>query len=169
MVWPLVALLRALWWCVQGLDSLVEGFLKRVIGTRYERTGSCLRTGECCELVSLEAPGFSYRWPRLLGLFVRLGEIVYPFRLHARAGNEFLYTCNNFDRERRLCKNYRFRPKVCRDYPAVGFFSRPYFFKGCGFGIRLRNKTGSFVEILDSKRRDEGIGLGKEQPLDPDR
>jgi Fe-S-cluster containining protein len=162
VAWPLVALLRALWWSVQGLDSLVEGVLKRTAGSRYERTGHCLKTGECCELISMEAPAFAYRWPRILGLFLRLGEIVYPFRLHARAGDEFLYTCENFDRQRRVCKNYRFRPKICRDYPAFGYFSKPSFFKGCGFGVRLRNRPGSFVEVLDSKRKEAAA-----PPLDP--
>ena len=154
LLWPVIALIRMIWWCAQGLDSIAARMIRRVVPPRYERTGSCLKTGMCCEYIAMSVPEVTMRWPLFLGFMLRLGEILYPFKLHARAGDEFLYTCHNFDAERRICRNYRFRPRVCRDYPEVGFFSRPKFFKGCGFSVRLRGKKGSFIEILDAKRRD---------------
>src|SRR5262245_3099490 len=86
--WHLVGLMRVVWWSVQSLDGAIENVLKRLLGTRYERTGGCARTGECCEFIALSAPGFAHRAPWLLGVFVRLGEILYPFRLHGRSGDD---------------------------------------------------------------------------------
>lgn len=150
---PLVALARMLWWLGQFIDGLAERLIKCFVRTRYERTGGCLKTGQCCEVIVMVPPDSMRRWPRLRLLIAKAGEVLYPFRLRGMEDDGFVYTCYNFDTERRICLNYRFRPKVCRDYPEVGFYTRPYFYKGCGFGIRLRGRKGSFVEALDKQRK----------------
>jgi hypothetical protein len=142
-----------LWWIGQAFDGLVQGLLRRIVRPRYERTGGCLQTGLCCELITMSPSPWMRRWPRLRALLVRGGEILYPFQYRGTQDDRSLYTCYNFDAERRSCRNYRFRPKVCRDYPEVGFYTRPHFYKGCGFGIRLRGRKRSFVEVLDEQRK----------------
>ena len=78
--WPLVAWIRVCWWASQLLDGLVQAGLKRLVGTRYERTGGCIRSGSCCEVIAMEPPAFALRRPRLLAFLVRVGEVLYPFR-----------------------------------------------------------------------------------------
>jgi Fe-S-cluster containining protein len=157
-MWPLVAWLRICWWASQLLDGYVQAGLKRLFGgTRYERTGACIRSGTCCELIAMEPPRLALRRPRLLASLLRLGEVLYPFRYERMDDGMALYTCHNFDRERRVCLNYRFRPRICREYPPVPIYGRLYFNKGCGFSMRLRGRRNSFIEILDSKRREPTV------------
>jgi Fe-S-cluster containining protein len=167
-LWPAVALLRATWWTAQLLDSAAMALVYRFAGTRYERTGACVQSGACCELIVLETPVFSLGHPRAFRFFARLAGLLYPFRFERIEGQHAFYSCYNFDPRSRRCLNYRFRPQLCRDYPPVGFFSRPYFFKGCGFSVRLRGRPDSFVAVLDSKRRPSGPPLELAPPPRPD-
>ena len=107
----------------------------------------------CCEVIAVYSPWPLAGWPRLIRGIARLGELIYPFRFNSIQGQHFLYTCENFDAASRTCLNYRFRPRVCREYPAVSHFGRPQFYKGCGFSVRLRGRPGSFVEVLDRRRK----------------
>jgi hypothetical protein len=122
----------------------------------------------CCEFISMQVPKVTMRWPLFLGFMLRLGEILYPFKLHARAGDEFLYTCHNFDAERADLPELSVSSESLQGLPEIGFFSRPKFFKGCGFSVRLRGKKGSFVEILDGKRRDVTRDFSKDLDLEPE-
>lgn len=151
-MWPVVAALRVFWWTFQLLDSAVEKVVRKFLKTRWVREGACGQSGECCEVILMVAPRFFERRPGWLAAFAALGEVLYPFRFQQISQDQrLMMTCENFDSKARHCRNHRFRPKICRDYPPVEFFKRPALFRGCGFQIHLRQN--GFAEALKRASR----------------
>ena len=52
-----------------------------------------------------------------------------------------VFSCNLFDKEKRICTNHKSRPSICRNYPSEEIFS---------FGAQLQEKCGFKFEPIES-------------------
>jgi Fe-S-cluster containining protein len=144
-LWVLAFLLgMTIYWA----DKIAWKLLRYDKKSRDVRQGSCQKTGMCCRDLSIEIPeswarcpwlreGIR-RWYRFLNNFQPVGT------LHGRL---LVFSCGYLTKEN-TCGIYPFRPKICREYPAVTLFGHANLHKGCGFWFIERAKLGSFEEKL---------------------
>jgi hypothetical protein len=70
---------------------------------------------------------------RLLGVFLAWHRLAHNFHLAGRGPNgQVILACGHLRADGR-CGIYRWRPLLCRNYPAVPFFDPPPLLPGCGF------------------------------------
>lgn len=120
--------------------------------TEYIRVGACAKCGKCCQLLAIQYPAFFNRLPRLLNVTIAWHQFRYGFTYFNKEGNYLLYKCS-FLRRDNTCAIYRFRPRLCREYPRVGLYGKPPIHFGCGFYFVRRDGRLGFDESLHRARQ----------------
>lgn len=135
--------------CNSFFQKLKKFYYLKILKKKYYKTGKCVRCGCCCENIYVRHEG------KVIKEIAEFEQIKlkdpYSFYKHISVVgvDEFglLFSCNKFDKEKRLCKDHKKRPSICRNYPSEEIFS---------FGAQLQQKCGfcftpieSFEEIFN--------------------
>lgn len=123
---------------------------------QYKRIGSCAQTGSCCKFIGVKIPDYFLRF----SLLKKLAIWWYGFRFHFHfleaKNNVLIYSCNYLKNNK--CEIYRFRPKLCRDYPKNLPYGKIKLYKGCGYEFISTRKKQNLDEFLsDAKKRDQEL------------
>ena len=136
-------LFYAIRWCVI-FWGYIDHVFTQIFPKQYELRGGCQQTGECCKLIALEMPtyvktnGFWYRFFYRFGIW--WNSKINGFTYAGTLNDHFLgFTCNRLSKNN-TCMDYFNRPRVCREYPVVGYFGKPRLYKGCGYWLSLKPK-----------------------------
>lgn len=123
------------------LDKIKKFYHLKILRKKYYRNGACAQCGCCCENIYVRHDS------RVINSVEEFENIKkedsYSFYHHISVvgKDEFglLFSCDKFDKEKRICKDHKNRPSICRNYPSEEIFS---------FGAHLQEKCGySFVPI----------------------
>lgn len=121
--------------------------------TEYIRKGKCKRCGRCCKLLAVQYPRIFNKWTWFVKQMIRWQEFHYGFMFENREENFILYSCRLLKPDG-TCSIYRIRPRLCREYPKVKLFGRPYAFIECGFYFSRRDGKPTFDEALHKANED---------------
>jgi len=126
-------------------------FLKR----KYYRYGKCNRCGRCCENIYVRHIKDVIKTEEEFEKIKSVDNYSFYKHITITGKDEFglKFTCNRFDKEKRICKAHNKRPSICRNYPNEEIFS---------FGAQLLDECGykfepiiSFKEILQKIKNKE--------------
>ncbi len=125
------------------LNKIKKFYYKSILKKKYLRYGKCKKCGCCCE-----------------NIYVRHGKDLikskedfekikdtdsYSFYQHITiVGKDdfgLIFSCDRFDKEKRLCTMHNKRPSICRNYPSEEIFS---------FGAALQEKCGFRFEPIET-------------------
>jgi hypothetical protein len=124
-------LLRPVVWISAGVDRLVRLFRK----PRWRITGHCRRCGECCHLLAMGLSPFMSRRAYLQDIIRWYYEANYGFHYEGlNDGRWMMFCCPHLDRDN-LCRIYRRRPRICREYPSPYQAARPDVPPECGYHV----------------------------------
>lgn len=117
----------------------------KILKRRYYRRGNCNMCGACCENIYVRHNGKVIKTKEEFEKIKK--EDNYSFYQHISIINQddfgLVFECNKFDREKKLCKDHKNRPSICRNYPSEEIFS---------FGAQLQDNCGfNFVPIESFK------------------
>lgn len=115
--------------------------------TEHIRKGSCRKCGKCCKLLAIQYPNCFNKWQWLIRQLIKWQEFHYGFKFENSEGNYLLYSCTLIKPDN-TCSIYRMRPRLCREYPKVKLYGRPYAFIECGFYFVRRDGLPTFDEAL---------------------
>lgn len=148
---PIRFFVRAIYYIVGMFFHYMERAANWVISyndrTEYIKQGACRKCGICCKVLAIEYPRFFDKIPGLTCATIKWHEFRYGFTYLNSDENYFLYTCN-FTRPDGRCGIYRFRPRLCREYPKMGIYGRPPSHMTCGFYFTRRDGRKTFDEEL---------------------
>lgn len=115
-------------------DNRITQSLKRLFPTAFKIKGKCNQCGKCCEEILLKMTPSQIKNNFFRSLCIRWISWLYDFYLlHVDLKRGYLaFSCRHRGGDG-LCRNYRFRPPLCRNYPLLDYFERPAFIKGCGY------------------------------------
>lgn len=135
-------LLRGLWReLLRGftlLDLACARLVQRCVRPRYVLRGRCQKRGLCCQNIVAQPPRLIRRRPRLLQLFAHFHRVMHNFHVVARTDDGgLIFSCGHLKTDGR-CGIYRYRPRICRDYPVLPFFGPPQLLPGCGYRVAPR-------------------------------
>ena len=113
----------------------------KILKKRYYRLGSCNCCGACCENIYVRHNGSVIKTEEEFYKIKK--EDNYPFYQFIKVIKKddfgLVFECTKFDKEKRLCKDHKNRPSICRNYPSEEIFS---------FGAQLQDNCGfSFAPI----------------------
>lgn len=131
------------------LDLQAVRLLQRLVKPRYELRGACQQRGACCTQIVGNPPGFMRRRPKVLAGFAHFHRLMHNFHVVGRGdGGELIFRCG-YVKQDGGCGIYRWRPRLCRVYPLLPFFSPPKLLPGCGYRTALRGlKTHPRLPIV---------------------
>jgi hypothetical protein len=118
-------------------DLGIHRALRLIIRPAYEIKGSCDQRGVCCQHIIGDPPRFVKKtW--LLRLYAGFHAMWHRFHVVGRGPNdELIFACGHLQTDGR-CGIYRYRPRLCRDYPLRPFFGIPKVLPGCGYRVEPR-------------------------------
>jgi hypothetical protein len=120
---------------VSTLSGLMTALERRLRPPRWTITGGCTRCGECCRLLAVSVTPFLARHPAAVRFVQRFHEVNYGF-VHEgyEAGKGLLFHCPHLGDDN-LCRVYRRRPRMCREYPSAHSADPPDVPPACGFRL----------------------------------
>lgn len=136
-------------------DRLAKKILRLDKKTQYVRMGACRQSGMCCQTLGIEIPRSWTHRPAIVRLVQLWYRQVHNFQPAGDPQGQLLPLSCGHLRGKSLCSIYPYRPKLCRDYPALAFFGKIELHRGCGFWFLERSKIGGFEEKLAEKAHDQ--------------
>jgi len=135
-------LIRALFfivsWIIMKTEALEFKFIHLFLKPEYSRKGNCQQTGVCCERLGIGVPK---KWLKLEWLnryLIWWHGYRYNFEYIGQYENNLIYRCRYLKDKK--CSIYRFRPRLCREYPKQQLWGFPDIHKTCGFSFLKRGK-----------------------------
>jgi hypothetical protein len=123
-----------------GISRLQELLSRQILPRRWRLSGACTRCGRCCRLLAVGVPPWLGRRPRLRSLVRGYFEENYGFVYEGwREDGCLVFSCSSLGADN-LCRIYRRRPRLCREYPSAWGAERPDLYPECGF--RLEDSAG---------------------------
>ena len=114
---------------------------KHILKRKYFRHGKCKMCGACCQNIYVR---HSNKIIESQEEFDKIRECDdYSFYKHIEVVGKddfgLIFSCNKFDKDKKLCTDHKNRPPICRNYPSEEIFS---------FGACLQDDCGySFTPI----------------------
>jgi hypothetical protein len=116
------------------LDNLIMQGLKKLFPVKHKITGKCRQCGNCCQGIYLKMSEGQKRSRLFVDVCVRWLSWLYDFYLIKidYENNYLIFSCKHKG-QNGSCRNYFWRPPVCRNYPLQDYFKETVFLPGCGF------------------------------------
>lgn len=129
-------------------EKIKKYYHLKVLKRKYYRLGKCAKCGCCCENIYVRHKGKVIQTQEEFEQIKKTDN--YSFYKHITPINKddfgLIFSCDKFDKEKRLCKDHKHRPSICKNYPSEEIFS---------FGAQLQDKCGfcftpivSFDEVM---------------------
>ena len=124
------------------LEGLKKQYYLKILKRKYYRLGKCDKCGCCCENI--------YVWHKSSVIktqeeFEEIKKVdSYSFYQHIKVVGKddfgLIFECEKFDKVKRICKEHKKRPSICKNYPSEQIFS---------FGAQLQEKCGYRFEPIE--------------------
>lgn len=107
----------------------------KVLKKKYYRTGKCALCGCCCENIYIRHKGRVIQDEDEFSKILKTDDYSFYRHITIISKDDFglVFSCDKFDKEKRLCKDHKHRPSICKNYPSEEIFS---------FGAQLQDKCG---------------------------
>ena len=113
----------------------------KILRKKYYRLGKCAQCGCCCENIYVRHQGKVIQTQEEFEEIKKTDD--YSFYQHITIINKddfgLVFSCDKFDKEKRLCTDHKNRPSICKNYPSEEIFS---------FGAQLQDKCGYKFEPI---------------------
>lgn len=115
-------------------DNFVSNLARKPFRSRWRLEGSCNKCGKCCKEIHMKIEPLLLKDGFIREVVIRWVSWLFNFYLLRMDDerNYLVFGCRSF-RADGLCKEYKWRPNVCRNYPIVDFFEEPVLFNTCGY------------------------------------
>jgi len=134
------------------LNKIFDFFKKqyhlKILKRRYYRHGKCKMCGCCCENIYVRHNNSIIKSKEE---FIKIKkEDCYSFYQHITVVGKddfgLIFSCDKFDKEKRICTQHKKRPSICSKYPTEDIFSMGASLKDdCGYSFEPIEK---FDEIF---------------------
>ncbi len=108
----------------------------KILKKRYYRFGECKKCGCCCENIYIRHEGKVIKSEEEFENIKKKDSYSFYRHIKVISKDDFglVFSCNKFDKEKRLCLEHKNRPSICRNYPSEEIFSfGAQLQEGCGF------------------------------------
>ena len=124
-------------------EKIKKYYHLKVLKKRYYRLGSCAQCGCCCENIYVRHHGAVIQNEEEFKEIRKTDNYSFYKHISIIGKDDFglIFSCDKFDKEKRLCTDHKNRPSICRNYPSEEIFS---------FGAQLQEDCGFRFEPIQS-------------------
>ena len=122
-------------------EKIKKFYHLKILKRRYYRLGKCALCGACCEKIYVRHGKDVIKTSEEFENIKKIDNYSFYQHISIVDKDEFglVFSCNLFDKEKRLCKDHKNRPSICRNYPNEQIFS---------FGANLHENCGYRFEPI---------------------
>ena len=124
-------------------EKIKKYYHLKILKRRYYRTGKCACCGCCCENIYIRHKGNVIQTKEEFESIKQNDD--YSFYKHISIINKdefgLVFSCDKFDKIKRLCTDHKNRPSICKNYPSEEIFS---------FGAQLQENCGYNFKPIES-------------------
>ena len=137
-------------------EKIKKFYHLKILKKRYYRFGSCSQCGCCCENIYVRHNGKVILNEEEFENIKITDNYCFYKHITIIGKDDFglIFSCNKFDKEKRLCTDHKNRPSICKNYPSEEIFS---------FGAQLQDKCGYSFEPIE--KFDEIFKKVSKQPV----
>ena len=130
------------------IKKVKDFFYSKILRRKYYRYGTCNKCGACCENIYIRHQGGIIKTKDEFREILEHDDYSFYHHISVVGADNFglIFSCNKFNKEKRICNDHKHRPSICRNYPSEEIFS---------FGASLQDKCGfifkpiiSFEQVL---------------------
>ena len=138
------------------LKKIKKFYHLKILKRRYYRLGKCAQCGCCCENIYVRHEGKVIQSENEFESIKNNDDYSFYKHISIIGKDDFglIFSCNKFDKEKRLCTDHKNRPSICKNYPSEQIFS---------FGAQLQDKCGYSFEPIE--KFDEILNKVLKQPV----
>lgn len=114
----------------------------KILKRRYYRFGTCAQCGACCRNIYVRHNNSVIKTKEEFEKIKKNDNYSFYQHIEVIGSDDFglIFACQKYDKEKRLCKDHKNRPSICRNYPSEEIFS---------FGAQLQEKCGYHFEPIE--------------------
>lgn len=141
------------------LKNKLFSFIKKqyhlkILKRRYWRFGSCVKCGCCCENIYVRHNGAVIQDEETFEKIKKEDDYSFYKHIEIIGKDEFglIFSCQKFDKEKRLCTAHKSRPSICSNYPSEDIFKMGACLKeGCGYRFEPIEKFDEVFKKVSKK------------------
>ncbi len=129
-------------------NTIKKYYHTKILKKKYYRTGSCLKCGACCQNIYVRHCGKVIKTKEEFEEIKKTDNYSFYHHITVIGEDDFglIFECDWYDKEKKLCKDHKKRPSICKNYPSEEIFSfGAQLQEGCGFDFK---PIVSFDEVL---------------------
>lgn len=124
------------------INKIKKFYHLRILKRKYFRYGKCRMCGCCCENIYVRHGNKIIKTNEQFEKIKQNDN--YSFYKHITPINQddfgLIFSCNKFDKEKRLCTDHENRPTICKNYPSEEIFK---------IGAQLKDSCGYYFEPIE--------------------
>jgi len=122
-------------------EKLKRFYHLKILKKRYYRLGKCAQCGCCCENIYVRHQGKVIQTKEEFEEIKKTDDYSFYKHISVIKKDDFglVFSCDKFDKKRRLCTDHKNRPTICKNYPSEEIFS---------FGAQLQENCGYSFEAI---------------------
>ena len=116
---------------------------QKILKRKYFRIGKCAMCGCCCENIYVRHKNNVIKTKEEFEEIKKVDDYVFYKHITIVGNDDFvlIFSCDKFDKEKRICTDHKNRPPICKNYPSEEIFS---------FGATLQDNCGYKFEPIES-------------------
>ena len=123
-------------------EKIKQFYHLKILKRKYYRTGKCKMCGKCCQNIYVRHEKSIIKTREEFENIKKIDSYSFYQHIEVVGQDDFglIFTCSKFDTEKKLCKDHKNRPSICRNYPSEKIFS---------FGAQLQDDCGYAFEPIE--------------------
>ena len=123
-------------------EKIKKFFYLKILKRRYYKLGKCNMCGACCTNIYVRHKQQVIKTKEEFEEIKNNESYSFYHHIDIIGSDDFglIFRCKKFDEEKRLCKEHKKRPSICRNYPSEEIFS---------FGAQLQDGCGYYFEPIE--------------------
>ncbi len=124
------------------INKIKKFYYQKILKKRYFRYGTCKMCGCCCENIYVRHKNKVIQTQEEFEQIKKEDDYSFYQHIEIISKDDFglIFECSKFDKEKRICKDHKNRPSICRNYPSEEIFS---------FGAQLQENCGFYFEPVE--------------------
>lgn len=131
------------------IEKIKKLYYLKILKRKYYRKGKCLRCGACCRNIYVRHEKDVIKTQEEFETIKKNSDYKFYHQIEVIGQDDFglIFECTKFDKEKKLCKDHKNRPQICRSYPREEIFMLgAQLQEDCGYSFEPIEK---FSEVLD--------------------
>ena len=123
-------------------NQIKKFFHLHILKRKYYKKGSCLRCGACCRNIYVRHNQNIIKTKEEFQNIKQNDSYSFYQHIEIVGQDDFglIFSCRKYDTEKKLCKDHKNRPSICKNYPSEEIFS---------FGAQLQDNCGYYFEPIE--------------------